>query len=127
MIKENQMELNKGIKATSVRLRINTRGDVEYYPVATAGDKYIVNAILGTPAETPMPSALVAELNKTYAKIARKERIKRALKKTGKVGLWAFIAYQVVGLTILMLNFNTIWSESIAAGNAIAQQLVGGN
>lgn len=109
MIKENQMN---GIK---------------YHPVATAGDKYIVNALLGMPAETEMPSALLTELNKTYAKIARKERIKRALKKTGKVGLWAFITYQIVGLTILALNFNTIWSESIAAGNAIAQQLIGGN
>lgn len=100
---------------------------IKYHPVATPGDKYIVNAILGTPADTPLPSKLLGELNKTYAKIARKERIKRAIKKTGKVGLWLFIAYQVVGLVVLALNFETIWTESQAAGQAIAQQLLGGN
>jgi hypothetical protein len=125
MIKENQMELGKGIKATPVKLRINTRGDIEYYPIATQGDKYLVNRILGMEQATPLPPKLLAELNKSYRKGVRKSALKRGLKKYGKIGLWLFIAYQVIGLAVLAFNFETIWNESINAGQTIAQQITG--
>ena len=51
--------------------------------------------------------------------------MKKVLKKYGKWGLYAFLAYQVIGLVFLAFNFETIWNESIKAGNSIAQEIVG--
>lgn len=49
----------------------------------------------------------------------------KALKEHGKWALYAFLAYQVVGLVILVLNFDTIWADSQQMGNDIAVQLIG--
>jgi hypothetical protein len=67
----------------------------------------------------------LAELNKSYRKGVRKSTLKRELKKYGKIGLWLFIAYQVIGLAVLAFNFETIWNQSIATGQSIAQQITG--
>jgi hypothetical protein len=45
----------------------------------------------------------------------------KILKKYGKWGLYAFLAYQVVGLTFLALNFETIWTQS----QSIATSIIG--
>ena len=51
--------------------------------------------------------------------------MKHKLKKYGKWGLYAFLAYQVIGLVVLALNFDTIWSESMKTGETIAHQIIG--
>jgi hypothetical protein len=74
--------------------------------------------------------ATILKEDKTPSKVliciyCLKEKKQTRLKKYGKWGLYSFLAYQVVGLIVLALNFDTIWSESIKAGETIAGQIVG--
>lgn len=112
------MEIVKGIKATPLR---------KVAAFGTKEDAVAVNAMLNLPLATNIPDELWEQLNARYTKNLRKGKIKAALKKTGRWGLVAFIAYQIVGLVILAFNFETIWAESTAVGNVIAAQLLGGN
>jgi hypothetical protein len=48
--------------------------------------------------------------------------MKQKLKKYGKWGLYAFLAYQVVGLIIVILSWDTIMTQS----QDIAYDIIGG-
>ena len=88
----------------AVEIRINMLGDVEYKPI-----------------ENTLSKEDMARLNKLYHGNIKKSK----LKKYGKWGLYAFLAYQVVGLIVLAFNFDTIMSESTKIGQSIAQEMVG--
>jgi len=45
--------------------------------------------------------------------------IKSKLKKVGKWGLIAFIAYQVIGLAIVIITAPEIWAQSMEIANNI--------
>jgi hypothetical protein len=91
-----------------VEMRINTRGDIDYKPI-----------------EDNLSVEQMNRLNKLYNNNIKKSKSKSKLKKYGKFGLYAFIAYQVVGLIFLAFNFENIMNESTKIGQSIAQDMVG--
>lgn len=92
------------VEPTVVEMRINMRGDIDYKPI-----------------QNNLSVEQMNSLNKRYRNNIKKSK----LKKYGKLGLYAFIAYQVVGLIFLAFNFETIMSESTKIGQSIAQDMVG--